>query len=192
MTLKEVDKMIEVTAKKSSDISIQELKTVGMISVRGDLLNNRFQKIITNSCNLAVPKPLSINHNKYLSIAWMSPDELLILDYSESYLEKITEDFESLATSMETLVLDTSSSRCLFLINGSLWREVLAKGTPIDLRPTSFKRDSFRRTRMGQIAVAFWMVNEHSAHITCSSSHSSFFYDWLCNASTKDSLEKYF
>ena len=192
MTLKEVDKMIEVTANKSSDIGIKELKSVGMISVRGDLLNNRFQKIIANSCNLAVPKPLSVNHNKDLSVAWMSPDELLILDYSESYLEKITEDFKSLATSMETLVLDTSSSRSLFLINGSLWREVLAKGTPIDLRPTSFKRDSFRRTRMGQIAVAFWMVDEHSVHIICSRSHSSFFYEWLCNASTKGSLEKYF
>ena len=119
MTLKEVDKMIEVTAKKNSDISIQELKNVGMISVRGDLLNSRFKQIITNSCNLAVPKPLSVNHNKDLSVAWMSPDELLILDYSESYLEKITEDFKSLAKSMETLVLDMSSSRSLFLINGS-------------------------------------------------------------------------
>ena len=108
MTLKEVDKMIEVTANKSSDVSIQELKSVGMITVRGDLLNKRFQKIIADSCHLAVPKPLSVNHKKDLSVAWMSPDELLILDYSESYLEKITEDFKSLATGMETLVLDLS------------------------------------------------------------------------------------
>ena len=34
MTLKEVGKMIEVTANKSSDVSIQELKSVGMITVR--------------------------------------------------------------------------------------------------------------------------------------------------------------
>ena len=184
--------MVEVIENKSGEISIKEVKSVGMISVRCDLLNKRFQKIVSKTCNLAVPKPLSINHNKNLSIAWMSTNEVLILDYSNAYLEKIIKDFKSFSSDMELLVLDSSSSRNLFLVNGDLWREVFAKGTPIDLRPAFFNKDSFRRTRMGQIAVAFWMVSEYSAHIICSRSHSSFFYDWLCNASSKGSLEKFF
>ena len=82
MMSKEVARMIEVKEYKSKQILIKELGEVGMITVRGDLSNKQFQADIAKTCQLDVPKPLTINSNKKLSVAWMSSDELLILNSS--------------------------------------------------------------------------------------------------------------
>ena len=38
--------------------------------------------------------------------------------------------------------------------------ELLAKGSPINLFPSEFNSDSFRRTRLGQVSTAFWMIKK--------------------------------
>ena len=184
--------MIEVKEYITKEVLIKEIGDVGMITVRGDLSNKQFQLAITKNCNLEIPRPLTINSNGKLSVAWMSSDELLILTYSDTNLEKIQRSLISFLKDSHSLVLDISSSRSFFLIKGPLWRELLAKGSPVDLRPTSFNKNSFRRTRMGQVSVAFWMANENSAFIICGRSYSDFFYDWLCNAAVDGSLSRFF
>ena len=83
-------------------------------------------------------------------------------------------------------------SRTVFSIKGSLWRELLAKGTPIDLCPNKFTSTSFRRTRLGQVSTAFWMVKTDQIYIVCGRSFKEFFFKWLCNAANEKSITKFF
>ncbi len=189
---KEVDRVIEVKEHNRNEILVREIGGTGMITVRGDLSNKQFQAAIVKNFYLDVPKPLNINRNESCSVAWMSSDELLILTYSETNVEKIKNSLETSFRNVHSLVLDVSGSRSLFTVEGPLWREVLAKGSPIDLRTKSFTQNSFVRTRMGQVSVAFWMASEHSAKIICGRSYSEFLYDWLCNAAKPGSLTKFF
>mgnify|MGYP001971830104 CR=1 FL=1 len=82
--------MIEVRKYNSKDILIKELGGVGMLTVRGDLSKQQFQTAIAKTCGLKIPQPLIVNSSKNLSLAWMSPDELLIFTYSEVFHKKIS------------------------------------------------------------------------------------------------------
>ncbi len=192
MMSKALDKMIEVRKHESKEILIKEFEGVGMITLRGNFSNKSFQKALTESCKLGVPKPLSIKSNKDLSLAWMSPDELLLIIHTDGKTEKIKKELGFSLEGMHSLVLDVSGSRKIFMIEGTLWRELLAKGSPVDLRKKSFTKGSFLRTRIGQVSVAFWMVSNNSVYVICGRSYSSFFYEWLCNAAVDGSLRKFF
>ena len=192
MMSKVAGKMIEVRKYNSKDILIKELGGVWMLTVRGDLSKQRFQTAIAKTCGLRIPQPLKVNSSKNLSLAWMSPDELLIFTYSEVFHEKIKKGLDSSLKGMHSLILDVSGARNLFMVEGILWRELLAKGSPVDLRKSVFTEKAFRRTRLGQVSVAFWMASDNSAYIICGRSYSDFFYDWLCNAASDGSLTKFF
>ena len=192
MMSKATGKMIEVRKYNSKDILIKEFGEVGMLTVRGEFSTQRFQAVIAKTCNVRIPKPLNINSSKNLSLAWMSPDELLIFSFSGAFHEKTKKGLNSSLKGSHSLILDVSGARSLFLVEGILWRELLAKGSPVDFRKNSFTKGTFRRTRMGQVSVAFWMVSDNSAYIICGRSHSDFFYDWLCNAASDGSLTKFF
>ena len=89
MMSKVAGKMIEVRKYNSRDILIKELGGVEMLTVRGDLSKQRFQTAIAKTCGLRIPQPLKVNTSKNLSLAWMSPDELLIFTYSEVFHNNI-------------------------------------------------------------------------------------------------------
>ena len=83
------------------------------------------------------------------------------------------------------LCSNMSDSRVCFRISGQGWREVLAKGTPIDLHPDIFPVGTFRRTRIANAAVAIWANTDDQVYIFSMRSVGSFVLDWLRNASLK-------
>ena len=172
--------------------NITDLYLPGMISVRTDLFDKNCQNIIKDVLKMNVPKKLEFTSNKNLYLAWMSPNELLLISKNLNEVIKLKTSIEDSLKGIESLVLDVSSSRTVFSIKGSLWRELLAKGTPINLYPNKFTFSSFRRTRLGQVSTAFWMVKTDQIYILCGRSFKEFFFKWLCNAANEKSITKFF
>jgi sarcosine oxidase subunit gamma len=81
-----------------------------------------------------------------------------------------------------------SCARAAIDLVGPGWREVLAKGSPIDLAPGRFEPGDFRRTRLGQVAVAIWASEAETAHLVCFRSVAGFVFDWLRTAAAPGSL----
>ena len=172
--------------------NITDLYLPGMISVRTDLFDKNCQNIIKDVLKMNVPKKLEFTSNKNLYLAWMSPNELLLISKNLNEVIKLKTSIEDSLREIESLVLNVSSSRTVFSIKGSLWRELLAKGTPINLCPNKFTSSSFRRTRLGQVSTAFWMVKSDQIYILCGRSFKEFFFKWLCNAANEKSITKFF
>ena len=172
--------------------TISDLYLPVMISIRTHLVDKKFQKIIKDVFKINVPNKLKFTSNKNLYLAWMSPNELLLISKNLNKVTKLIKSIEDSLKGIESLVLDVSSSRTVFSIKGSLWRELLAKGTPINLCPNKFTSTSFRRTRLGQVSTAFWMVKTDQIYIVCGRSFKEFFFKWLCNAANEKSITKFF
>jgi len=49
----------------------------------------------------------------------------------------------------------------------------------VDLSHDSFKPGMFRRTRMAQAAVAFWMVDQETFQVVCFRSNAKYVFDLL-------------
>lgn len=161
-----------------------------MITIRADLSDANVKAKIKALTGFAVPKPRRISGGLDNGLAWMSPDELLYLCPmdAEATAAKLVAGIPGHA-----MAVDVSFARAVFSISGDGTREVLAKGAPVDLSSGAFGAGDFRRTRIGQVAAAFWLEDEETQSFTivCFASVAEYMFDWLSNAASKGSLPKY-
>jgi sarcosine oxidase subunit gamma len=158
--------------------TITEIGVQGMITLRGDLSSVALQKAAKTVTGLGVPAQGHMVHKAGFGICWMSTDELLILcPYGE-----VAQHLASLSTALadeHALAVDVSDARASFTVAGPHARDVMAKLAPVDLRVSAFVPGMFRRTRMAQVAAAFWMPDADSFQIVCFRSNAQYMFDLL-------------
>ena len=138
---------------------------LGMIGLRGDHGDERLRAAVMDLTGTAFPERLRIEGTSLRGAAWMSPDELLIFVPRGEVVAALARLSLDLA-GMHHLVTDVSDMRVCVRIDGPAAREVLAKLSPADLHPDVFGPGLFRRSRLGQLAAAFWLEGE-GARVIC-------------------------
>lgn len=160
---------------------------VEMVTLKLDLSVKATCASLKQILGTPVPSPREIANG----VAWMAPDELLIMvsegQSAEGLVARLNDEIK-----VPFLAANVSDARAVFILKGNHAREVLAKGAPVDLSSDAFGIGDFRRTRLGQVAVAFWMEAEDEFRLVCFASMRGFMFDWLMNAAQKDSLPAYF
>lgn len=144
------------------EVVVRELGLRGMISLRGDLSAKKLQKVCADVTGAKFPAQGQAN----AGLAWMSPDEVLIMvAYTdvEAALEKIAKALKG----HHHLAVNVSDARAVFHVEGPYARDVIAKLAPVDLDPATFNTGEFRRTRLGQVAAAFWMDEANGFSVIC-------------------------
>lgn len=127
----------------------------GMITLRADLGSAAVKKAVKAACGQGVPVAGQILGGDGGAVIWMSPDEVLILvPYGD--VEDVIAGLESALAKTHALVVDVSDARAVFSVEGALAHEVLARVCPVDLHVDSFGVGQVRRTRLAQVAAAFW------------------------------------
>ena len=79
--------------------------------------------------------------------------------------------------------MNVSDARAVFDLSGDVIRDVLAKGSPADMSVDALPLGEVRRTRIGQLAVAFWFTDAQNAQLVCFRSVGGHIMRWLENAS---------
>lgn len=157
---------------------VSETGLRGMITLRGDLASKTLQEALKAATGADVPETRRIARGTSGDVAWMSPDELLIVcEYgaANDVLAKLTDKLAG----EHALALNVSDARAVFRVEGEAAREVLAKLAPVDLSPEAFGADDFRRTRIAQVAAAFWMNGDGSFELVCFRSVAQYVFDVL-------------
>ena len=166
---------------------VEECGLQGMITLRGDLSAAALKKAAAAaSGGSAIPASLKVNGGLGGGVAWMSPDEALIL-CSHEEAQSRTEALAKALAKTHALAVNVSDARAVFRVSGGSAREVLAKLCPLDLSPDSFGPGDFRRTRMAQNAAALWMEEDGSIGIICFRSTAQYVFDLLSVAAQEGS-----
>jgi sarcosine oxidase subunit gamma len=192
LILKEKSKMSDVQsvlggASFKGAVEVTEAGVKGMITLRGDLGGDALAKAVKSAVGQAVPGKLAINSGDKGAAAWMSPDELLlIVDYDQA--EATVAKLAQALAGEHHLAVNVSDARAVFTLSGAGLRDVLAKGTPADVSPVTFKPGVIRRSQLGQVAAAFWMTSETEATVVCFRSVGEYMFNWLCKASETGTL----
>tara|TARA_R110002072_G_scaffold22400_36_gene78618 strand:- start:2975 stop:3544 length:570 start_codon:yes stop_codon:yes gene_type:complete len=158
--------------------AITEIGPLGMITLRGDLDAAFIRNASTAVAGVDYPDDRMCNCVGERGIAWMSPDELLVMcPYAEvaQSLDKIHKTINA----HHTLAVNVSDARAVFQVKGPRAREVMAKLAPVDLAPGQFTPGMFRRTRMAQVPAAFWMRDDETFQIICFRSVAQYMFDVL-------------
>lgn len=162
-------------------VTIARVAGRGMITLRGDLAEPRL------SAALTVPPVRRIVTEGETAVARMAPDELLLFGPVAGVPARVAALGAALAGTHH-LVIDVSDARVLFRLEGAGAREVLAKGAPVDLAASRFGLGDFRRTRFGQVAVAFWMPTPDVFELMCFRSVAGHVAAWLDMAARPGTL----
>ena len=149
-----------------------------MITLRGDLSADAVVKAATEATGQDMPEQLRANVEGQSGLCWMSPDELLVLVPYGQVEAKLAEMTATLG-SEHSLAVNVSDARAVFRVSGAHAREVMAKVAPIDLSKDGFEPGQFRRTRLAQVAGAFWMESDDSFRIICFRSAADYVFKLL-------------
>ncbi|MEX0970679.1 MAG: sarcosine oxidase subunit gamma family protein [Paracoccaceae bacterium] len=171
-------------------VTVAETGLRGMITIRGNFADKGFVAALEAVLAAKLPVQRKTTSGKAGRLVWMSPDELLaVVDYDAA--PALAAELRRALAGQHHLAEVVSDARAVFLLGGTGWREVLAKGSPADLAVTAFGAGDARRSRLGQVAVAFWMVDAETCELVCFRSVSGFVFDWLKTAAAPDTLPGY-
>jgi len=166
-------------ATDSSGIAvIEEMGLQGMITLRGDLSAESVKIAATSVTGVEMPAQNMANHAGASGICWMSTDELLILCPYDGVADTLAK-MHKLLGDTHSLAVDVSDARACLQVSGPNAREVMAKLAPVDLAPEGFSVGMFRRTRLAQVAAAFWIVDAQTFQIVCFRSNAQYVFDVL-------------
>ena len=157
---------------------ITEIGPLGMITLRGSHDLTALRKAAASVVGGDFPERRHFVGNGDLGMAWMSPDELLLLCPYREVTDNIAKLQQALG-GQHALVVNVSDARASFRVSGPHAREVMAKLAPVDLDPAAFTPGMFRRTRLAQVPVAFWMPDTETFQIICFRSVAQYVYDLL-------------
>lgn len=129
----------------------------GMVSLRADLGDATVAKAVKAATGCAMPGPRQIVTEAGRSVAWMSPDEVLLLVPHDAAPGVSSGLAEALAGTHH-LATEVSDARAMFTIRGDGADDVVAKLCPVDI--ARLPQGEIRRTRAAQVAAALWRSGE--------------------------------
>ncbi len=171
-------------AKSEGFAKVEENGLRGMITVRGDLSSPEMSKAIKAAVGADVPAQRKVSKGSEGVVAWMSPDELLVVVGYAQAGETVAKLSDALSGA-HALVADVSDARAVFTVSGEGSRDVLAKLAPVDLAPEAFGAGDIRRTRIAQVAAAFWANEDDSFDVICFRSVAQYVFDVLAVSAQK-------
>ena len=138
-------------------VAVREIGPLGMISLRVKPGVAGLDRAIREVVGTGVPAQRRIEVLGDRAVAWMSPDELLlILPYGDTGTAMAT--IGSMLAGQHHLAAVVSDARAVFRIEGAKADQVIAKLCPVDM--DRLAEGEVRRTRAAQVAAAFWRQGE--------------------------------
>lgn len=162
----------------SGDVTVQDSGLRGMIALRGDLSSKPMRAVLATVTGADMPDRGKIAINGDNAICWMSPDEVLVLVPYQS-VSAVLSKIETALKGTHFLATNVSDARALIKVSGPFARDVIAKLAPVDVHPDNFGMGDFRRSRLGQVAAAFWMTDDRTVRVICFRSVAEYAFDLL-------------
>ncbi|MFF5477508.1 sarcosine oxidase subunit gamma [Streptomyces sp. NPDC012935] len=173
------ERMCAATVTGARGVTLTERPFLSMVNLRVDPASGAADRVAKA---LGAPLPQLCGHttaSDARTIAWLGPDEWLVLSEGASVA---TELKEALATDPGSVV-DVSANRTTLELSGPSAREVLEKGCALDLHPRAFGPGRAVSTTVGPVAVLLWQVDDEPTYrLFPRSSFADYLARWLIDA----------
>jgi sarcosine oxidase subunit gamma len=172
-------------AVAEATVTVREMGLQGMVSLKADL--GAAAEALRSVTGAAMPGTRAVTEGEGVSVAWMAPDEVLIL-CEHGRAEALCAQLGGAIGAAHHLVVNVSDARAMFAVEGPRGplRDTLAKITPADMG--ALAPGEMRRTRLQQVAAAVWFESETEARVICFRSVARYVFDLLA-ISAKDGGE---
>jgi len=158
---------------------LSELPLCGKINLRGDSGNKDFCEAIETVTGLGLPTQANTTvFNDQHRLFWLGPDEWL-LHLPLNVLDTHIQALRNALGSLHHAVTDVSDYYTIIQLSGEHAHEVLASGSPFDVRPDRFKPGQCAQTHFGHASILLWPEDEQSYCLQIRWSYAQYLYTYL-------------
>jgi sarcosine oxidase, subunit gamma len=176
-------------ARLSNSVAIVEEPFVTMVDLRVDAAGPGAQAV-AELLGVEVPTTASTYaKNGDTTVIWLGPDEWLVTGTTLTGLE-LEARLRGAVAPHGGAAVDVSGQRTTLRLSGPHSRDVLAKGTSLDLHPRTFGEGTAAETTLAQAGVILLAVDGSGAdyRILVRSSFARYLADWLLDAAEEYTL----
>jgi sarcosine oxidase subunit gamma len=165
--------------REAAGLARVEPAALSMLTLRADLSAPETAAAVQAAVGQGVPGPRGLHLRDGRGVAWMAPDELLLILPIGAGAGALAAARAALGDGFATLV-DVSDARAAFRLSGPRADEVVMKLAPVDI--LRFPEGEIRRTRAGQVAAAFWRSGPQEITLVCFRSVADYMRELLTAA----------
>ena len=166
-------------APQGLSIDLREITDRGMIDLRGSASDKKFMAAAKKVLGLDLPKvPRSSVSWGDVKALWLSIDQWLIL-CSRAKAVELTAVLRAELGGIHSLIVDVSDMRAVLRLEGEGVREVLLKGSSLDLLGDDYAPGTVRRMRYAQIAALLHVVEDTVFDVYVFRSYADYAWDFL-------------
>jgi sarcosine oxidase subunit gamma len=181
-----------VAAPPGLSVSLREIADRGMIDLRGLASDPAFMSAAHDALGFALPTaPRSSAAWGDVQVLWLSVDQWLILS-TRSKAHEILANLRTALRGIHSLAVDVSGMRAVIRLEGEGCREVLMKGTSLDLLDPAYKPGTCRRMRYAEIAALLHVVEEDVFDVYVFRSYAQYTWNFLCATAREGARVKLF
>ena len=160
-------------------VSLREIPDRGMIDLRGLTSDDAFMAAAKGALGVGLPiAPRTSVSWGDIKVLWLSVDQWLIL-CPRMKAAALLADLKTAMTGIHSLAVDVSDMRAVIRIEGEGSREVLMKGTSLDLLSGEYAGGTVRRMRYAEIAALLHVVEDDVFDIYVFRSYAQYAWDFL-------------
>jgi sarcosine oxidase subunit gamma len=150
------------------------------IDVRGDAADLVFLSAVENATRITLPtEPNTVRAAEDLSALWLGPDEWLIVGPPGRERDLVERLREELAN-QHAAVTDVSEARTVIALAGPRARDLIAKGTSLDLHPRVFGPGRCAQSGMAGATMILHQVDDRPTfEIYVLDSFADYLWTWL-------------
>jgi sarcosine oxidase, subunit gamma len=166
-------------APQGLSIDLREITDRGVIDVRGSTSDKKFMAAAKKVLGLDLPKTprTSVSWGDVKAL-WLSIDQWLIL-CSRAKAVELTAALKVELGNIHSLIVDVSDMRAVLRLEGEGVREVLLKGSSLDLLSDDYAPGTVRRMRYAEIAALLHVVEDTVFDIYVFRSYADYAWDFI-------------
>ena len=166
-------------APQGVSIDLREITDRGMIDLRGSASDKKFMAAVKKVLGLDLPKtPRSSVSWGDVKVLWLSIDQWLIL-CSRAKANELTAALVAELGSIHSLAVNVSDMRAVLRLEGEGVREVLLKGSSLDLLSDDYGPGTVRRMRFAEIAALLHVVENDVFDVYVFRSYADYAWEFL-------------
>jgi sarcosine oxidase, subunit gamma len=168
-------------------VDIREITERGMIDLRGFTTDRKFVAAVKSTLGVDLPKQPRTSHTwGDIRVLWLSADQWLIT-CARSKAQALADELSAALNGIHSLVVNVSDMRAIIRLEGARAREVVMKGSSLDLIDGEYMPGTVRRMRFAEIAALLHIVEENVIDIYMFRSYADYTWEFLLKAARKGS-----
>ena len=183
---------IEVQAlapEADAGVELSERQAGTQLAIRGDASDGEFSAAVAKTLGPELPvTPKTAHRRRGTTLLWLGPDEWLAVMAADNDGE-LRAGLAAALADVHHAIVDVSHSRAVIGLQGPNARDVLMKGTNIDLHPRQFGPDNCIQAHLGRCHMLLHQLDDGPSYdIYVHRSFAIYAWNWLSDAAREYGL----